>query len=191
MFTGLTTNFPTDALLNAGAFMYSLAGVATKIGVTEGAPDFDPGIEQADLEFDGKRVSYKGQTRRVGFKPILKGVIKELGPAASGKQIPLIEPGSSEAAADGSGTKLVTLKPAGALYASADYITNLRWICERASGGYAAIFFPIALCTKWSMKGVDKKEAQISVEFLAIGDPAADPGLAPYAVEIRTALPTT
>src|SRR5689334_4076253 len=116
MLTGLTGNLPTDAILNAGVFMYSKSGVATKIGVTEGPPDFDPGIEHGDIEFDGKRFRLKGQTRRTGFKPILKGVIKELGPAATGAQIPLIEPGSSEAAADGSGTKLVTIKPAGAFY---------------------------------------------------------------------------
>lgn len=191
MLTGYTANFPTDVLLNMGVLYYSKSGVATKIGVTDGAPDFDPGVELQDLEFDGKRCRLKAQSRRVGFKPVIKGTLKEFGPAASGGQIALLEPGESEAAPDGSGTKLITPKAAGVLHASADYISNLRWIFERGSGGYAAIYFPIALCTKWSMKGQDKKEAQISFEFEAVGDPAVDLGTAPYLLEIRTALPTT
>ena len=81
------------------------------------------------------------------------------------------------------------------MYAAGDYISNLRWIFERGtsagSGPYAAIYFPIAICTKWSMKGQDKKEAQISFEFEAVGDPNVDLGIAPYLIELRTALPTT
>lgn len=189
MLNGYSANLSTDCLFNAGTLFYSKSGVATKIGVTEGAPDFDPGVEWGDIEFDGKRCRLKGLTRKTGFKPVLKGVLKELGPTASGGQIALLEPASAEAAPDGSGTKLVTVSPASSLFAN--YITNLRLIFERASGGFAAVYFPIALCTKWSLKGVDKKEAQISFEFEAIGDPANDLAVAPYAIEIRTALPTT
>jgi hypothetical protein len=191
MLTGLTANLPVDCLLNTGALFYSKASVATKIGVTEGAPDFDPAIENGIIEFDGRRSMHWPLVRRNGFKPVMKGTIKELGPAASGGQIALLDPGSSEAAADGSGTKLITPKSAGVLYGSGDIILNLRWIFERGSGGFAAILLPVALCTKWSIKGVDKKEAQISFEFEGMLDLGSDPGAPPYKIEIRTALPTT
>lgn len=191
MITGYLSTFPTDVLLNMGVLYYSKSGVATKIGVTDGAPDFDPGVELEDITFDGMRCRLKALTRRVGFKPVIKGTLKEFGPAASGGQIALLEPGQVEAAPDGNGTKVVTPKPAGALYAAGDYISNLRWIFDRGQSGYAAIYFPNALCTKWSMKGVDKKEAQISFEFEAVLDTALDLSVAPYLLEIRTALPTT
>lgn len=191
MLVGYTSNLPTDALVNMGVLFYSKAGAATKIGVTQGAPDFDPGVELADIEFDGKRCRLKGLTRRVGFKPVMKATFEEFGPSASGGQIALLEPGETQAAPDVNQTVLITPKPAGVLFATGDYVSNLRWIFERASGGYAAIYFPIALCTKWSLKGNDKKEAAIAAEFEAVGDPTADLGTAPYLIEIRTALPTT
>lgn len=293
MLTGYLSTLPQDVLLNMGVLFYTRNGVATRVGVTEGAPDFDPGVELADLEFDGKRCRLKAQTRRVGFKPVIKGTLKEFGPQASGGQIGLIESGvfdpstvmaapglaasttggtlaattyyykvsalngtneslggteasvatsgstgsvtvtwsavpgatsyrvyrgttagaeSTYYAASGTsfldtgaagtgGSPLASLavttvvpKPAGSLFASTDYINNLRWIFERGtsngSGPYACIYFPIALCTKYSVKGVDKKEAQIAFEFEAVGDPAVDLGVAPYLIELRTALPT-
>lgn len=187
MLTGLTANLPTDTLLNMGVMFHTIAGVSTKIGVTRGAPDFDPGVEIADIAFDGQRCRLKGLTRRVGFKPIIKFTLLELGATATGKQTLLLEPGSTEAIVGGVTT--TTPKPAGALYLAADYATDLRWIFERGGGGYAAIYFPFALCIKWSLKGQDKDEGQISSEFEAVGDPAADPGIAPYVIELRTALP--
>lgn len=191
MLTGYSATLPTDVLVNMGVLFYSKSGVATKIGVTEGAPDFDPGIEISDITFDGQRCRLKGLSRKTGFKPIIKPTLKEFGPTASGGQIALLEPGETEALPDGTGTKLITPKAAGVLFAATDYVTNLRWIFERASGGYAAIYFPIGLCTKWSLKGNDKKESAIAAEFEAIGDPTADLATAPYLIEIRTALPTT
>lgn len=187
MLTGITTNLPTDTLLNAGVLFHTIAGVSTKIGVTRGSPDFDPGIELADVAFDGMRFRLKGLTRRTGFKPVIKGTILELGPTATGKQTLILEPGSAEATV--SGVTTTTPKAAGAFFATGDYLTDLRWIFDRGNGAFVAIYFPLALCTKWSLKGQDKDEAQISFEFEAVGDPTVDLGLAPYVIEHRTALP--
>jgi hypothetical protein len=185
--TGYTANLPTDVALNMGVLFRTIAGTSTKIGVTQGPPDFDPGVEMSDVVFDGMRCRLSGLTRKTGFKPIIKGTLIEFAPAAAGKQTLILEPGSGEATATGVTT--TTPKSAGIFFATADYVTNLRWIFDRGNGAYTAILFPIALCTKWSMKGVDKAEAQISFEFEAIGDPAVDLGTAPYLIEHRTALP--
>src|SRR5690348_10545420 len=91
MLNGYLPTLPQDVLLNMGVLFYSKNGVATKLGVTEGAPDFDPGVEFQDLEFDGKRCRLKAQTRKVGFKPVIKGTIKEFGSNYSGGQIALLE----------------------------------------------------------------------------------------------------
>lgn len=189
MLNGYTANLPADCLLNAGVLFYTKGTSYLAIGVTDGAPDFDPGTELGEIMFDNRAPSrLKGLTRRVGFAPVVKGVMKEFGPSASGNQIALLEPGESEATV-GSVTTL-TPEPAGAPFTSGMYVSDLRLVFERASGGYAAIYFPLAICRKWTKKGVDKKEAQISFEFEAIGDPVNDLGTGPYAIEIRTALPT-
>lgn len=191
MLTGYKTTLPTDTLLSAGVLFCRLAdGTIVTLGVTDGAPDFDPGVELGEIMFDNRSPSrLKGLTRRVGFSPIIKGTAKEFGPAVSGGQIARFEPDSGEATV-GSVTT-VTPKEAGSLIGAGVYVTELRWIFERASGGYACIFAPLALCRKWSKKGSDKKEAQISFEFEAIGDPVNDLGTGPYAIEIRTALPAS
>jgi hypothetical protein len=187
MLAGNTANLPTDVLLNMGVLFHTISAVSTKIGVTKGAPDFDPGVEMTDVVFDGMRCRLKGLTRKTGFKPVIKGTVLEFGPTATGKQTLILEPGSSEAIVGGVTT--TTPKAAGTFFAAGDYLTDLRWIFDRGNGLFVAIYFPIALCTKWSLKGQDKDEAQISFEFEAIGDPAADLGVAPYLLEHRTALP--
>lgn len=187
MLTGYTANLPNDLLLNAGVLFRTISAVSTKLGVTRGAPDFDPGVDISDIQFDGMRCRLKGLSRKTAWKPVIKGTMIELGPTATGKQTLVLEPGSTEATVGGVTT--TTPKGAGSLFAAADYISDLRWIYERSNGQFVAIYFPIALCTKWSMKGTDKGEAEISFEFEAVGDPTADLGNAPYLLEHRTALP--
>lgn len=188
MLTGYTTNLPTDTLFGAGVLYYSKNGSLTALGVTDGAPDFDPGDELGDIMFDQKPSRLKGTIRRVGFTPVIKGTLKEFGPSATGNQIGNLETGGTEATAGGVTTE--TPAAAGALIAAGSYLADVRWIFERAAGGYAAIYFPFAHVRKWTSKGMDKKEAQIAFEMVAVGDPVNDLGTAPYAVEIRTALPT-
>src|SRR5205085_1706038 len=163
---------------NAGILSREVSTVFTKLGVTDGGSNFDAGVEEKDIMFDGMRCRLKGLTRRTGFKPVISGKLKEFGPTVTGAQIGLLEPGSSEAVADGTGTKVITPKAAGALYAAGDYVTGLRWILERGSSGFAAVYFPIAKCTKYKVTSRDKDEALIDFEFEAIGDPAVDLGTA-------------
>jgi len=190
MLTGYLSTLPTDCLLSAGVLFYTKAATPTRIGVTDGAPDFDPGAELGEIMFDNRPPSrLKGLARRVGFQPVIKGTLKELGPSASGSQILLLEPGSTEATV--SGTTTENPKLAGALFAAGDYIADFRWAFERASGGYAVIYAPLAIVRKWTMKGNDKKEAAIAFEIEAVGDPVNDLSTAPYTIEIRTQLPTS
>lgn len=186
--TGYLATLPDDVLLDMGVLLKG----NTKIGVTEGAPDWDPGVDLADTAFDGKRVKYvKGNTRRVMMDPTIKCTMKEFGDATSGKQIGLIEPGSAAVTVAGPpAVTTITPKPAGAFFADADYITDLRLIFERGNGKYAAIYLPIAICTKYALKGNDAKEATYTAEFHGVGDPAGDLSIAPYLIELRDELPT-
>lgn len=189
MLTGYLTTLPTDTLLSAGVLYYPKGGGYVPIGVTDGAPDFDNGTELGEIMFDNRAPSrLKGLTRTVGFNPVVKGTLKEFGSLATGNQIAVIEPGETEATA--SGTTTVTPKAAGAFFQAGDYVPEFRWVFERAAGGYACIYAPLAICRKWSKKGTDKKEALISFEFEFVGDPVNDLSTAPYAIELRTSLPS-
>src|SRR5436853_622554 len=52
MLTGYLSTLPQDVLLNMGVLFFSRNGVATRIGFTEGGPDFDPVVELQAIEFD-------------------------------------------------------------------------------------------------------------------------------------------
>jgi hypothetical protein len=188
MLTGYKDSLPADVLLDMGILLKG----TTKIGVTEGAPEWDPGVDLAEVAFDGKRVKHvKGLTRRVMFDPTIKATLKEFGGAATGGQIALVEPGSSATTDPGPpAVTTITPKSASGFFADGDYITDLRLIFERGNGKFAAIHFPLALCTKYALKGSDTKEVTYSVEFHAVGNPSGDLSLAPYLIELRDALPT-
>lgn len=188
MLTGYTTNLPTDTLLNMGVFYYTRSGIPALLGVTLGGADFDPGVELGEIEFEEKPSRLKGLTRRIGFAPVIKGTLLEFGPQASGSQVGVLEGGSTEATA--SGTTTVTPRAAGSLFAAGEYVVDLRMIFQRASGGYATLYFPLAKVRKYTVTGAPRKNPPIAFEFEAIGDPVNDLSTAPYSIEIRTSPPS-
>ena len=46
---------------------------------------------------------------------------------------------------------IITPNASGELYVAGDYLTNLRYVFSRLSGGYAQVRFPKALCTKYQL----------------------------------------
>jgi hypothetical protein len=76
---------------------------------------------------------------------------------------------------------------AGGLFSRGRYIPDLRLTFQRGGGGDVRIIFPMALCTKYDLKGKDKEEAEISAEFEARLDmlSRADTDQMPYYVEVR------
>lgn len=179
---GWDGSLPADALLDSGVLYVG----SNPVGVSRGGLTFDPGRQIRNIPFDGKRSDVKGLDRVTGFAAKISGTMLEF----AGTDIARAEPGSTNATVGG--TTTYTPKGAGALFASGDYLVDVRLIFERSGGGYAAVYFPSGFVEKYGpLKGTDNAEAEYSIEISARGviAGASDVPKAPYAIEIRTALP--
>jgi hypothetical protein len=124
---------------------------------------WDPGKTIHEIEFDGKRSAVAGLDRTVLWKSKLSGTILEV-PLAAWSQL---EPGSVLATVTGgpSGATQVWPKPAGVMYAAADYIANVCATWQRTDGNYFQIRMMKALVIKWDIAGADKAEAKWTIEI--------------------------
>lgn len=190
MLNGYTTNLPADCIIESGVLFKG----STPIGVTSGGCKFDPGKTIENLNYDGKRSDVQGNDRIVKWKPKLTGTLQEFGGATSGNQIAnLAEQGSTTATHDKGATTRYQPRVAGALFQTSEYITDLRVLFERAGGGYAAVYFPIGFTVKYGLEGQPDKEGKVPFEFearLSSADAISSPGKCPYAIELRTSIPS-
>ncbi|HWL41026.1 MAG TPA: hypothetical protein VNO75_12395 [Gemmatimonadaceae bacterium] len=173
---------PADCLLDSGLL---LINSDTPFGVSMGDLGFDPRKEIRQIDFDGKRSDIVGLDRIVGFQPAISGSLKEMNAT---KLTSFYEPGSTSAEAGGVTT--ITPRKAGVLLVAGNYLTDVRLVYPRGSGGYAWIRFPKGLCIKYDVKGKDKEEAIMAIEIVARLDMAvaADTDVAPYVIELAAAL---
>ncbi len=187
---GITiANFPSDVLWSTGV----LFNGATKFGATEGPPKFTPNISYENTPFDGKFADVAELDRVFYGNPVISLTLLEMGITATGNQIDTFLPGNTDATSGATPpVTTFTPQPAGGFVASAKYLTDLRCIWERGYEGsskYVAIYFPLALCTKWDIAGRDKKNALIAAEFTGRIDKSGSLAVAPFKIEIRTDLP--
>jgi len=189
MLDGYTANLPADTIIESGV----LFNGPTPVGSSAGGFKFDPGKTFAQLAYDGQKSDVQGNDRIIKWAPKITGTLIEFGGATTGNQQGLLEAGSSSATHDKGATTRTQPRVAGSLFANGEYITNLRVVYERAGGGYAAVYFPIGFVAKYDLQGENAKEGKIAVEFharLSQADAIASPGKAPYAIELRTSLPS-
>lgn len=180
--SGYSADLPGDVLMDTGVLWIGNA----ILGATRGAPNFDPGKEFSNIDFDGKRSDLLGLDRVDRYDPVLSGMLIEF----DTPDLARFEPGSTSA---GTGTVVHTPKAAGTLFASGDYMTDLRLIFERGvnPGTFAAIHFPKALCTRYRVAGNKNDIALIEFEFRARRDMSSGTLFdAPYKIELRDALPS-
>lgn len=181
--TGYSANLPGDILMDTGVLY---AGTAV-LGVTRGAPRFDPGKSWSNIEFDGQRSDILGLHRVDRFDPVIACTLIEFAAA----DIDRLEPGNTDS---GTGTVVYVPKAAGTLLVSADYISDLRLVFERGSSPatYAAIHFAKALVRRWQLAGNKNDIGLIEAEFLAVLDmaTAASVNVPPYTIELRDTLPS-
>lgn len=189
MLNGATQYLPSDVIMEAGV----LFAAAIAKGVTKGAPKWSPGKTITPITFDGQKSDIQTLDRITRWKPVITATLIEFGGSTTGNQLGFLEPGSTSAThALGTITRIQP-RVAGAMFASGEYITDLRLMFERANGGYAAIYMPIALCVKYDVAGVNAAEALVACEFearLSVSDLISTPGKCPYSIELRTSLPS-
>lgn len=159
--TGFTSTFAsTDALLDSGVLYVG----ATVFGVTKGGLNFDPGITYRNIDFDGKRSAVKLLDRKMMVQPKISGTVIQL----SATNATQIEPGATTATTGAwTGSTSVTGKRAALNLGAGDYLTDVRAIWLRASGGFVQVRFPAALCTKYDIQSADADEVAIGIEIEA------------------------
>jgi hypothetical protein len=161
--SALTETLPDDLVLNV-AVLYHTASIAggaisgTKVSATKGGLDFDPGVKERDVEYDGARSETEGLTYRISYDSHIKGKIIQLGE----DQIALLEPGATTVG------ETITPRDADVLYASGDYMTNVMCAWERGNGGLFVVEFPMARVITWKIDSKDKSEAEIAIDIKAV-----------------------
>lgn len=194
--TGYTDNLPEDTILDHG----TVYDGPTKIGVTRGGVKWDPGWTIENIPFDGSDTPIKGLDRKFYGEPMLSFTLIEFGPTSpQGAQIEKLEAGSAAADSGTTPNTLTTITPKAGrqIYASGDYLSDIRVLFHRAitpGAGvkqYAAIYLPCALVRKWSLAGGDKDAATIDVELVGRKDMASGTTAdAAYKIELRESEPT-
>jgi hypothetical protein len=181
--SGYTSSLPTDVLLDSGTLYIG----GSVLAATRGGLQFNPTKEMRNIEFDGKRAAIKGLDRVTSAVPTISGTVIELSPS----DIAVIEPGSTSSSA-ASGITRYTGKAMGTLYVSNDYLSDVKCIWERGSGGYVQVRFASAIVKSWQMSGTDNEEATIQLEIEARIDMSVTgntvSGL-PYSIDYFTTAP--
>ena len=169
-------------LLENPALIY--VGTACMGGTRDGV-QWDPGTTYADIAIDGMRNPVQGFTRIVGYQAKLTFNLVQLGTAA---QILQTEPGASTATGGTGVTSIVSMKDAGSLLATADYLVDVRAIWGHSDGKFTAIYMPLAYVSKRGINGGADGEATIPIEIMGCNT-VANVNKAPYKYELRSALP--
>lgn len=179
--TGFTTNFAsTDALLDSGVLYVG----ASVFGAFQGGLKFDPGITYRNTDFDGKRSPVKLLDRKMMTAPKISGTVIQLSTTNVGQ----IEPGASVTATGAwTGSTSYAPKRAASFLVAGDYLTDVRAIWLRASGGFVQVRFPAGLLTKYDVTSQDGAEVAIALEVEARLDTGVsgftNVGDAPYRIE--------
>jgi hypothetical protein len=178
--TGFTAAFAsTDALLDSGVLYVG----ATVFGAFQGGLKFDPAATYRNIDFDGKRSPVQLLDRKMMTAPKISGTVIQISTA----NVLQIEPGASVTTSGAwTGSTSYMPKRSASLLVAGDYLTDVRAIWLRASGGFVQVRFPSALLTKYDVTSQDGAEVAIALEIearLNMTASGANVGDVPFRVE--------
>jgi hypothetical protein len=136
----------------------------TKVGLTEGGVDFDPGVTVRQVTGDGIRSPIAGLEYVIDYNAHFKFKIKEF----SSANITVLEPGATSETA-GSQTTYTPIS-CGTLYVAGDYLTDVMGVGTRGDGGLFVVHMPVGKVIKWKLDTKDKVEGMIDVDIQAYLD---------------------
>lgn len=195
-------NLPADTLLDSGVLSIG----ATAVAVSRGGLTGTVTPEWSNVDFDGKRSPVLGLDRKTGIVARFSGNFLQFAQthvliyeaqkigstSATGQGAPSLTVAQAAAltvAAAAAYTSNVpgVIEGAQGLFSAGRYLSDLRLTFQRGGGGDVRMIFSKALCTKYSLKGKDKSEVEVSAEFEARLDMsvAADTDVMPYYTEVR------
>ena len=181
-------------LLDAGAFVYgvdfsaaktvaalktalaaALADNSKTLGATRGGGSFTVTREMRQVEVDGLRYRFVGDTRVDSADAYMSTTLLEIG----NKNMMGAAMGTAETTTDGD----LTIMKMKTRIEEEDYIQDLWWVGDQSDGGMIAIHFAYAFNTAdLAVTWTDKGEATLPVEFHAYQGDVEDYDYAPYEV---------
>ncbi len=151
--SGFTESTPEALALNVGVLKVD----GTVIGLSDGGLDFDPGIVDLQIPFDGQRAPIAEMEYRVDYKSMIKGTFITPSP----EFLQQCEPGGTLSG------DVITPIACGTRYAANDYLTNVQLIIGRGDGTNLTVTFATAKITKYKLDSKDKAALKVSIEILA------------------------
>jgi hypothetical protein len=151
--SGFTAGTPDALAINVGVLKVN----GTVIGLSDGGLDFDPGIVDLQIGFDGARAPIAGMEYRVDYKSKISGTF--ITPSVAFLQ--QCEPGGNLSG------DTITPIACGTLYAAGDYLDNVELIISRGDGTNLTVTFATAKVTKWTLDSKDKQVLKVKCEIMA------------------------
>ena len=175
----LLTDFDPSEYATAAALKTALATAladTTKVlGATRGGSTFNFTREMRQVEADGVRYRFVGDTMVDSADAYIGTTLLEIGDPNIVKK--------ALGTADVTTTGDKTLMQIRTRILEADYLENLCYVCDVSDGGYQIIWLKNALNTNdLNITYTDKGEATLPVEFHAFQDDVEDYDYAPFEV---------
>lgn len=142
------------------------------IGVTRGGNHFISEAEMRQIDFDGSRVRFKGDSVKDTVQPRIETTLLEFSEENLRRVMP-----SSDVTTIGSKTVIRERLRID----SEDYMTSLTWVRERSDGVIMlfTLFNPMNTGSV-DVTGADKNEGEMAVTFTGFNDDFSDLDYAPY-----------
>lgn len=182
-----TTSLPSNVLLDSGVLYLGNSIWSAH----EGGLTVDLKTTRRQIPFDGQSSDVVGLDRSTMFEGHIKGAVYEFSSTLALQY----EAGATLATVTGgpSGATQVQPKAARTIYASGDYLSNVRAVWMRADNTFVQVRFPKALVMSWGpLKGADKNEVKIDLDIQAKLDMSVSGQLTnncPWVVEYFAAQP--
>jgi len=146
------------------------------IGLTRGGNHFVSEAEERQVEFDGNRVRFVGDSIKGGATPTISTTLLEYSTANLQRIIP-----ANQVTTVGRRTKIRERLRVR----REDYMKSLTWVRERADGAFifVTLYNPMNIGNV-DIPGDDNNEAAIPVTFTGFNDNFQDLAFAPYEIEI-------
>ena len=146
------------------------------LGITRGGNHFISEAQMRQIDFDGSRVRFKGDSVKDAVQPRIETKLLEF----STENLRRVMPSSDVTTTAGKTVIRERLR-----VDAGDYMESLTWVRERSDGALLlfTLFNPINVGSV-DVTGTDKNEGELGVTFTAFNDNFQDLAYAPYELVI-------
>ena len=185
--TGYTAASNANVVLGAGVFYWRPVSTNVLLGASVGDISLDLGADYTEMAAAGVLQPMVGLIKTAALRPVLKGSLLIVTEQILNR---IVLPKSTAGAGTTGEGNVVTPAAPGTMLVDADFLTDLRWIADKAtaSAEWAEVHFPRALAKNVRITGQDDTGWRVELEFHAVQQNASTPIV--NFKPARTALPT-